>query len=373
MRIETLAVHAAFRVDPSTGAVAPPLHLSTTFGRDESGAPLAGHTYVRESNPTQDLLEEALAALEGGEAALVFGSGMAAGVAVAQALPAGSHVVLPDDVYYGYRVAARDFFPGWGLSATFAPLHEPGALADALRPETRLVWLESPSNPLLRVTDLAASAALAREAGALVLVDNTFATPVLQRPLALGADVVLHATTKGMGGHSDVQGGALVFARRGQLVEKVRHVRTVLGAVASPFNSWLVLRGLRTLAVRVRHQSESALAVAAALAALSAVSRVNYPGLASHPGHETAARQMSAFGSMVSFHVAAGREAAIAAVGRARLCTRATSLGGVESLVEHRATSEGEGSTAPADLVRLSIGLEHPDDLVADLRQALAA
>ncbi len=373
MRIETVAVHAAFSVDPSTGAVAPPLHLSTTFGRDEAGIPLSPHTYVRESNPTQDLLEEALAALDGGEAALVFGSGMAAGLAVAQALPPGSHVVLPEDVYYGYRVAARDFFPAWGLGATFAPLHRPGGLAEALRPGTRLVWLESPSNPLLRITDLAASAAAAKEAGAIVLVDSTFATPVLQRPIELGADVVLHATTKGMGGHSDVQGGALVFARKGELLEKVRHVRTILGAVSSPFNSWLVLRGLRTLAVRARVQSESALAIAAALAAHPAVSRVNYPGLASHPGHETARRQMSAFGSMISFHVAGGREAAIAAVGGTRLFTRATSLGGVESLIEHRATSEGKDSTAPPDLVRLSIGLEHPDDLVADLVQALEA
>ncbi len=373
MRIETVAVHAAFTVDPSTGAVAPPIHLSTTFGRDEGGVPLAGHTYVRESNPTQDLLEEALARLEGGEAALVFGSGMAAGLAVAQALPPGSHVVLPEDVYYGYRVAARDFFPAWGLSATFAPLDRQGALAEALRPETRLVWLESPSNPLLRITDVAASATIAKEAGATVLVDGTFATPILQRPLELGADVVLHATTKGMGGHSDVQGGALVFAVKGDLLEKVRHVRTVLGAVSSPFNSWLVLRGLRTLAVRARVQSESALAVAKALAAHPAVSKVNYPGLPSHPGHETARRQMAGFGSMISFHVAAGREAAIAAVGRTRLFTRATSLGGVESLVEHRATSEGAGSTAPPDLVRLSIGLEHPDDLVADLVQSLGA
>ena len=371
MRIETLAVHAAYSVDSATGAVAPPIHLSTTFGRDESGAPVAGHTYVRESSPTQDLLEEALARLDGGEAALVFGSGMAAGLTLVESLPPGSHVVLPEDVYYGYRVAARDFFPKWGLSATFAPLDRPGALEAALRPETRLVWLESPSNPLLKVTDLAASAAVAKGAGALVLVDGTFATPILQRPIELGADVVLHATTKGMGGHSDVAGGALVFARKGDLVERVRHVRTVLGAVSSPFNSWLVLRGLRTLAVRARVQSETALAVARALEAHPAVSRVNYPGLASHPGHEVARRQMSAFGSMISFHVAAGREAAIAAVGKARLFTRATSLGGVESLIEHRATSEGEASTAPPDLVRLSIGLEHPDDLVADLARAL--
>jgi cystathionine gamma-synthase len=373
MRIETLAVHAAFSVDPSTGAVAPPIHLSTTFGRNEAGTPLAGHTYVRESNPTQDLLEGALAGLEGGESALVFGSGMAAGLAIVQALPPGSHVVLPEDVYYGYRVAARDFFPGWGLTATFAPLDRPGALAGALRPETRVVWLESPSNPLLRVTDLAASAAVARDAGAKVVVDNTFATPILQRPIALGADVVLHATTKGMGGHSDVQGGALVFARKDDFAEKVRHVRTILGAVSSPFNSWLVLRGLRTLAVRARFQAASAAAVAKALSENRAVSTVNYPGLPGHPGHETARKQMDAFGSMISFHVAGGREAAIRAVGRARLFTRATSLGGVESLIEHRATSEGPASTAPPDLVRLSIGLEHPDDLVADLESALGA
>lgn len=371
MRIETVAVHAAFSVDPSTGAVAPPIHLSTTFGRDEAGLPLAGHTYVRESNPTQDLLEEALARLEGGEAALVFGSGMAAGLAVVQALPPGSHVVLPEDVYYAYRVAALEFFPAWGLAVSFAALDQPGALAGVLRPETRLVWLESPSNPLLRITDLAASAEVARSAGALVLVDSTFATPILQRPLELGADVVLHATTKGMGGHSDVQGGALVFAKKDGFLEKVRHVRTILGGVASPFSSWLVLRGLRTLAVRVRFQSESAFAIASALALHPAVERVNYPGLPGHPGHETARSQMSAFGSMISFHVRAGREAAIEAVGRTRLFTRATSLGGVESLVEHRATSEGAGSTAPADLVRLSIGLEHPDDLLADLGQAL--
>jgi len=371
MRIETLAVHAAFSVDAATGAVAPPIHLSTTYARDEALAPISPHTYVRESNPTQDLLEEALFRLEGGAASLVFGSGMAAGLALVQALPPESHVVLPEDVYYGYRLAAREFFPQWGLSASLAALDRPGALEEALRPGTRLVWLESPSNPLLRVTDLARCTAVAKAAGATVVVDSTFATPVLQRPLELGADVVLHATTKGMGGHSDVQGGALVFREKGELLEKVRHVRHVLGAVSSPFNSWLVLRGLRTLAVRVPHQSASALAVATALERHPAVSRVNYPGLPSHPGHAVATRQMSAFGSMISFHVREGREAAIRVVGRARLFTRATSLGGVESLIEHRETSEGKGSTAPPDLVRLSIGLEHPDDLFSDLEQAL--
>ncbi len=231
--------------------------------------------------------------------------------------------------------------------------------------------MESPSNPLLRVSDIAAIAAAARAHGARTVVDNTFATPALQRPLDLGADVALHSVTKYFGGHSDVQGGVLIFRRRDETFEKAAHVRHILGAVLAPFNAWLVLRGLRSLAVRVAAHSAHALAVARALDSHPAVSRVNYPGLPSHPGHAIAARQMSGFGGMMSFHVRAGREAAIAAVGRARLFVRATSLGAVESLIEHRATSEGPGSTTPQDLIRLSIGLEHPDDLIADLDQAL--
>lgn len=373
MKLETLAVHAAFSPDPTTGAVAPPIHLSTTFARRPDGTPIGGHTYVRESNPTQDALETALAALDGGAAALVFGSGMAAGVSLLQALPPGSLVLLPDDAYYGYRVAARDFLPAWGLRTGTVAMDDLAAVRAALSGRPALLWLETPSNPLLKVTDLAAASALGREAGALVVVDGTFATPALQRPLVLGADVVLHATTKGLGGHSDVQGGALVFARRDALFERVLHVRHVLGAVASPFNSWLVLRGLRTLPLRMRAASHGALAVARFLAAHPAVSAVHYPGLPDHPGHEAAGRQMSAFGSMLSFRLRGGREAALAAVGRARLFTRATSLGGVESLIEHRASSEGPGSTTPQELVRLSIGLEHPDDLVDDLSRALHA
>jgi cystathionine gamma-synthase len=373
MRFETRAVHAGHRIDPSTGSVAPPIHLSTTFGRDSASSPIGGHTYVRESNPNQEQLEEALAPLEDGEAALVFASGMAAGIGLLQALPPGSHVLFPDDVYYGFRVAAEEMFPNWGIRSDFVAMDDLAALAAALRPETRVVWLETPSNPLLKVTDVAGAAALAHGAGGdrIVLVDNTFATPVLQRPIEHGADVVLHSTTKYFGGHSDVQGGALVFARRGELSERVGHLRHVLGAVASPFNDWLVLRGIRTLACRVAAQSATALAVARALEALPAVSAVHYPGLPSHPGHEIAARQMSGFGAMISFRVAGGREAALRAVGRARLFTRATSLGGTESLIEHRATSEGPASRTPQDLIRLSIGLEHSEDLIADLTQAL--
>ncbi|HEY2292220.1 MAG TPA: PLP-dependent transferase [Thermoanaerobaculia bacterium] len=371
MRFETLAVHAGQRIDPATGAVAPPIHLSTTFARDAESVPLGGHTYIRESNPNQEQLEEALFPLEGGEAALVFASGTAAGTALLQSLPPGSHALFPHDVYYGFREAAEQFLPNWGIRSDLVDMADLAALAAAIRPETRLLWLETPSNPLLGVVDLAGAIALAREAGALTVVDNTFATPVLQRPIALGADVVLHSTTKYFGGHSDVQGGALIFARADELRERIAHQRHVLGAVASPFNDWLVLRGLRTLACRMVAQTANALAVARALETLPGVAVVHYPGLPSHPGHEIARRQMSGFGAVLSFRVAGGREAALRAVGRARLFIRATSLGGVESLIEHRATSEGPGSRTPQELIRLSVGLEHPDDLIADLEQAL--
>jgi len=371
MNFETLAVHAGHETDPTTGSVASPIYLSTTFARDPDGVPLGGHTYIRESNPNEHQLEAALASLEGGASALVFASGMAAGIALLQTLPPGSHVVFPDDVYYGFRIAAEENLPNWGISSTAVAMQDPREVAAALRPETRLVWMESPSNPLLKVTDIRAVADLARQAGALSLIDSTFATPALQRPIELGVDVVLHSTTKYFGGHSDVQGGALIFARRDELFEKTDHLRHVLGAVSSPFNSWLVLRGLRTLACRMAVQSAGALAVARALERLPAVSEVHYPGLESHPGHEVAKRQMSAFGGMLSFQTRGERETALRAVSRARLFTRATSLGGVESLIEHRASSEGPQSRTPQDLVRLSIGLEHPDDLIADLEQAL--
>lgn len=379
MRFETLAVHAGYTIDPTTGAIAPPIHLATTFARDEGLALLGRDNYARESNPTQSQLEAALAPLEGGAVALALASGMAAGAALLQAIEPGGRILLPDDAYYGFHLIGRDFLARWGLTSQTVAMENLDALREALLADAagpvRLVWLESPSNPLLKVVDLAAACRLAKQAGALTVVDNTFATPVLQRPLALGADVVLHSTTKYFGGHSDVMGGALVFARNDRmadLVERVRHVRHVLGAVASPFASWLVLRGLRTLAVRVAAQSRTAQAVAEGLARHPAVAAVHYPGLPTHPGHAIAARQMSSFGGMLSFQTGGGRSAALRAVGRCRLFTRATSLGSVESLIEHRATSEGKNARSPEDLVRLSIGLEHPDDLLADLEQALA-
>jgi len=372
MKFETRVVHAGAEPDARSGDVAPAIHLSTTFARDAAGEPVGGFSYIRESNPTQVQLESALAPLEGGEAALAFASGMAASIALIQGLPSGSHVVLPHDGYFGLRVAGREFLPRWGVEVTEVDMGDLSRLREALRPSTRLVVIETPSNPLLNVVDLAGAIAIARAHGARTLVDNTFATPVLQRPIESGADVVLHSTTKYLGGHSDVQGGALVFARRDDLYEKTAHTRHVLGPVASPFNSWLVLRGIRTLACRVTAQAATAIAVARALEDHPAVAAVHYPGLASHPGHEVARRQMSAFGAMLSFRARGGREGAIRAVGRARLFVRATSLGGVESLIEHRATSEGPGSEAPPELVRISIGLEHADDLIADLTQALS-
>jgi cystathionine gamma-synthase len=370
MKFDTIAVHAA-DPDKATGAVAPPIHLATTFTRDEALALTGEFQYAREGAPTHTLLETALAKLDGGEAALVYSSGMAAGMALLQGLEPGDRVLLPDDAYYGFHVGARDFLAKWGVRCETVDMSDLQALERALMMPARLVWLESPSNPLLKVTDLAGAIALARRAGALTVVDNTFATPALQRPIALGADVTMQASTKYLGGHSDVMGGALVFARRGPLYDKSEHARHILGGIASPFASWLVLRGLRTLALRMERHAANAMVVAGALASHPAVAAVHYPGLPSHPGHAVAASQMSAFGGMLSFRVRAGRDAAMAAVGRVKLFVRATSLGSVESLIEHRATSEGANSKAPPDLVRVSVGIEHPDDLISDLDQAL--
>lgn len=354
-----------------TGAVAPPIHLATTFARDADLRLHGDFQYAREGGPTHALLEGALARLEGGEAALVFASGMAAGLAILEGLEPGDRVILPEDAYYGFRVASRDFLAKWGIATEIVDMGDLANLARALQKPARVVWLETPSNPLLKVVDLAGAIALAKGAGALVVADNTFATPALQRPLDLGAHITLQASTKYLGGHSDVMGGALVFARRDALFDRVEHARHILGGVASPFASWLVLRGLRTLALRMDRHAENAMVVARALAGHPKVAAVHYPGLASHPGHGIAARQMRAFGGMLSFRVHGGRDAAVAAVARAKLFVRATSLGSVESLIEHRATSEGAGSTAPPELIRLSVGIEHADDLVADLAQAL--
>lgn len=370
-RFETIAVHAGGEPDAATGAVAPPLHLSTTFVHGPESERIHDHYYIRESNPTQARLETALAAVESGEVALAFASGLAAAATAVQALPPGSHVIVADDGYYDVRTIATEFLPRWGGSSTLVDVTDLDAVARAMRPETKLVFVESPSNPLMKVADIAALAELAHRGGASLIVDNTFATPVLQRPLELGADCVMHSTTKFIGGHGDVHGGALVFGKRSPWVSEAFHVRKVLGGVAAPFASWLVLRGLRTLACRVERHAANALAVARALEAHPRVEAVHYPGLASDPGHALARRQMSAFGGMLSFRVRGGREAAVAAVSRLQLFTVATSLGGTESLIEHRRSSEGPTSKTPDDLLRVSVGLEHEADLIDDLKQAL--
>jgi len=374
MRFETLAVHAGLQRDAEKGGadVAPPIHLSTTFARGEDLELLAGYAYIREDSPNQRSLEEAVAALEGGAAAVLFGSGQAAGAALLQGLPESSRVVFCRDLYHGFRVLAEEQLSRWGHTFVAVDPRDHQEVAAALRPPTQLLWLESPSNPLMGVCDIARLATHARAAGALTLVDNTFATPALQRPLALGADIVLHSATKYFGGHSDVQGGLLVFRQAGALAASAFHLRTILGAVCSPFNAWLIQRGLRTLPCRMAVHSANAQRVAEAMAAQPAIWNVHYPGLPGDPGHAIASRQMSGFGGMLSLRVRGGEEAARRLVSRARLFTRATSLGGVESLIEHRRSSEGEHSTAPEDLVRISVGLENAEDLIEDLEQALS-
>jgi cystathionine gamma-synthase len=370
-RLETLAVHAAASSDPTTGAVAAPIHLSTTFERAPDGSFPSGNSYIRDNNPNRRAVEACLAQLEGGASCLAFASGMAATMAVFQSLAPGDHVVAPEVAYYGTGKLLRDHFSGWGLRSTFVDMTDLAAVKAGLGPDTRLVWIETPSNPLISVTDIAAVVRLAHEAGALVVCDNTWSTPLLQQPLALGVDLVMHSTTKYLGGHSDVMGGALIARSGLPLVERLRFLQVNGGAVPAPFDCWLLLRGIRTLSARMRVHCENAMAVAQHLAAHPSVERVHYPGLASDPGHAVARAQMRQFGGMLSFVVPGGRAAAFAVAARLKLFTRATSLGGPESLIEHRASIEGAATRAPEGLLRCSIGLEHPDDLIADLEDAL--
>jgi len=374
---ETLAIHAGQEPDPLTGAVVPPIYQVSTYKQDGVGGTRAGYEYSRTANPTRRALEECLCALEGGTRALAFASGMAAEDCLLRAVCApGDHVLIPDDAYGGTFRLVAGVFAGWQVSHRPVRLSDLQAVREAVaaRP-ARLLWAETPTNPLLSIADIGALAEIAHEAGALLVVDNTFASPYLQHPLALGADVVVHSTTKYLGGHSDVVGGALVVADAA-LGERLGYLQNATGAVAGPFDAWLTLRGVKTLAVRMDRHSENAARVADMLAAHPAVSQVHYPGLPEHPGHEVAAKQMRGFGGMVSFRVRGGEEAAIAVCGRTRLFTLGESLGGVESLIEHparmtHASAAGSPLEVPADLVRLSVGIESSDDLLDDLRQAL--
>jgi cystathionine gamma-synthase len=370
IRIETLAVHAGHSVDAATGAVATPIHMSTTFERDADGGYPHGYVYGRSANPTRHSLEQALAALEGGEDAAAFGSGLAASSGVLQALAPGDHVVAPTDIYHGMPKLLREVYQRWGLGVSFVDMTKLDTVRAALRPTTKLVWVETPSNPLLKITDIAAVAEIAHGAGAICACDNTWA-PIVQRPMDLGADLAVHATTKYLGGHSDVTGGVVIAKTKSNFFERVREIQTTGGAVPSPFDCWLVLRGMRSLPWRMRAHSDNASQIAAWLADHARVEAVHHPGLATHAGHEIAARQMSAFSGMLSVEVKGGAEAALGVAAKTKIFIRATSLGGVESLIEHRASIKGEDPRTPPGLLRLSIGLEHPDDLIEDLAQAL--
>ena len=373
MRIETVAVHAGTHVDPGTGAVTPAIHPSTTFERDADGAYPRGFLYSRNNNPNREALEECLAALEGGAAAAAFASASAATSAILLSLEPGDHVVAPMDAYHGTSRLLRETFARWKLGTTFVDMTDVDAVRAAMRANTRLVWVETPSNPLWKITDITAVGEIARRAGAVYVCDNTTATPVLQSPLKLGADLVLHATTKYLGGHGDVLGGAVVSRVADELFDRIRGVQASAGAVPSPFDCWLVRRGIRTLPYRVRAHSQNALQVATFLHAHARVEAVHYPGLATHAAHDVARRQMTAFGGMVSVQVRGDRSRAMDVAAKLRIFTRATSFGGTESLVEHRASIEGAGTRTPENLLRLSIGLEHPDDLIDDLDQALSS
>jgi cystathionine gamma-synthase len=374
MKIETLAVHAGRHIDPATAAVAMPIHLSSTFERTPEGEYPLGFSYSREGNPNRRALQECLAQLEGGKEALAFSSGLAVATAVMHGLERGDHIIAPDDVYWGFRNVIGGVFDKAGLETTYVDMTDEDAVGAAIRPATRLIWVETPSNPLMKVTDLRAIAKLARAAGPNIVTvcDGTFATPILQRPLDLGIDMVCHSTTKYIGGHSDVVGGALITKHDSYLFERARRAQRYGGAVPSPFECWLTLRGIETLPYRVRAHSENAMRVARHLKMHAAVETVHYPGLPDHPGHEVAASQMSAFGGMLSVQVTGGREMAVKIAARCELFIRATSLGGTHSLIEHRASSEGPQTRTPQNLLRLSIGLEHADDLIADLDQAMA-
>jgi len=374
---ETLAIHAGQEPDPLTGAVVPPIYQVSTFKQDGVGGARGGYEYARSANPTRTALEECLAALENGAGALAFASGLAAEDCLLRTVCSpGDHVLIPDDAYGGtYRLFAQ-VLAGWGISHTVVAMSDLAAVrAELAARPVKMVWVETPTNPLLSIADIRALAHAAHGAGAMLVVDNTFASPYLQQPLRLGADVVVHSTTKYLGGHSDVIGGAIVFADT-ELAAPIGFTRNATGGVPGPFDAWLTLRGIKTLAARMDRHCRNAMRIAEMLAEHPAVAEVFYPGLPAHPGHKTAQEQMRAFGGMVSFRMLAGEEAAVAACGRTRLFTLGESLGGVESLIEHparmtHASVAGSVLEVPADLIRLSVGIEDCDDLMDDLQQAL--
>lgn len=371
MKLETIAIHAGNQMDESSKAVIQPITLSTTFERGADGSYPSGFMYTRADNPNRRSLEQVLTLLEGGADACAFSSGNAAGTAVFQALEPGSHVLAPDDMYHGLRNSLLQVFKGI-LEVDFIDMTDLNQVKAAVKPNTRLIWLETPSNPLLKISDIKSISEIAKEKDIMLAVDNTFATPVLQCPIYFGADIVMHSTTKYLGGHSDVLGGALVTKRINTLWEKIRTVQHLSGAVPAPFDCYMTVRGIKTLPYRMKGHNANALSLAEYLEQHPKVERVYYPGLNSHPQHELAKRQLCGYGGMLSFLVKDGEKAAQNVCNKVKIFTQATSLGGVESLIEHRASIEGPDTLTPKNLIRVSVGLENIEDLIADLKQALA-
>jgi cystathionine gamma-synthase len=367
MKLETIAIHAGNTVDAATGAVIQPITLSTTFERDENGAPVSNYIYTRASNPNRSSLEQVLSKLEGGADACSFSSGNAAGGAFFQALEPGSHIIAPDDMYHGLRAQLNEVFNGI-LEVDFVDMSDQKSIEGHIRKETKAIWIETPSNPLLKVTDILAIVSIAKRHNLLVCCDNTFATPIFQRPIEMGVDLVMHSTTKYFGGHSDVLGGALITKDKTKLWQRIRRNQELSGAVPSPFDCYLTVRGIKTLPYRMRGHAENAMKIAEFLENHPRVERVYYPGLKSNEGHTIAAAQMSSFGAVISFIVRSGAEEAQRIAGSLKLFSQATSLGGVESLVERRAAVEGPNTKTPQNLLRISVGLENQADLIEDLQ-----
>ena len=372
MKKETQAIHATNLVDETAGAIATPIFLSTTFARDADGSYPKGHMYSRNSNPNRDALEKGLAILEGGAKAFAFGSGLAAVSAVFQCMKSGDHVLMPAVGYYASMKLAEEIMGPWGLQMSQVDMEDLEAIKGAIQPNTKLIWVETPANPLLGISDIQAICTLAHSRGIYVGVDNTIATPILQNPISLGADIVMHATTKYIGGHSDVLGGAIIMREENDWSARLKRVQILMGATQNPLDCYLLARGLKTLPLRMREHSASALTLAQKLEKHIAIEKVHYPGLISHPQHELAKRQMpNGFSGMISIQIKGDEANARKVASKLKLFQQATSLGGVESLVEHRRSIEGPDSKTPGNLLRLSIGLEHVDDLWEDLKQGL--
>jgi cystathionine gamma-synthase len=371
MKLETLAIHAGQSPDATTGAVTQPIHLSTTFEREADGSFPSSYVYTRSGNPNRKALETLLTRLEHGVACAAFSSGSAAAGSIFRALRPGDHAIIPDDMYWGIRKLLLEVFVPWGLEISQVDMSDTTNVEAAIKPNTRLIWIETPSNPMLKITDIAAVTKLAKQVGAKVACDNTWTPPGMQNVFELGGDLILHATTKYLSGHSDVLGGAVITKEDDEFWQRVVFIQQSEGAVPSPFDCWLTMRGIKTLAYRIRGHVENASHLAKWLNSHPKIEKVFYPGLSTHPNQAIARRQMTSFGGMLSFLVKGGEAKTMKVAGKLQLITRATSLGGVESLIEHRASIEGPTSLTPKNLLRFSVGLEHIDDLIADLEQAL--